>query len=229
MNNRLAALLMTLLLIPVAALADARVSGVPNLRDLGGLPTARGHLLRGHVRDGVVFRSGALCSISEVDGSALKRMGIRTVIDFRVPEEIARNGQDRVALLGGEMKVVSIPLRSDTRSMAAYYRGLLEDRAQIRQFFRIMADPGTLPVLYHCASGTDRTGLMTALLLSALGTPRSAIVADYMKSARVSQVSAATLETALAEVDRAGGIEKFLASCGVTAGDLKRLRKNLVH
>lgn len=38
------------------------------------------------------------------------------------------------------------------------------------------------PVLYHCTAGKDRTGLFTALLLSFLGVPRSAVFEDYLLS-----------------------------------------------
>ncbi|WP_024794528.1 tyrosine-protein phosphatase [Tomitella biformata] len=36
--------------------------------------------------------------------------------------------------------------------------------------------------LYHCHSGKDRTGWMTAILLSALGVDRDVIMADYLSS-----------------------------------------------
>ena len=43
-------------------------------------------------------------------------------------------------------------------------------------------------VAYHCAVGKDRTGLVTALLLSSLGVPDDAIVADYVRSAAATAV-----------------------------------------
>ncbi|MBR7539997.1 tyrosine-protein phosphatase, partial [Mycobacterium tuberculosis] len=45
--------------------------------------------------------------------------------------------------------------------------------------FRVVADPCNMPSLVHCAAGKDRTGVFTALLLSALNVPSAAIVADY--------------------------------------------------
>lgn len=47
---------------------------------------------------------------------------------------------------------------------------------------RVCADPEHQPVLFHCTSGKDRTGVTAALLLSAVGVPREVIVQDYHES-----------------------------------------------
>ena len=44
----------------------------------------------------------------------------------------------------------------------------------------VSAPPGG--VLVHCAAGKDRTGMLVAVALSALGAPRDAIVADYAET-----------------------------------------------
>ncbi len=49
---------------------------------------------------------------------------------------------------------------------------------QYRSIFRrLLADDGA--VLYHCSAGQDRTGVATALILSALGVDRATIITDY--------------------------------------------------
>lgn len=45
----------------------------------------------------------------------------------------------------------------------------------------VAAAPGT-PILVHCTSGKDRTGIVVAALLSILGVPREAIVEEYLLS-----------------------------------------------
>jgi protein-tyrosine phosphatase len=45
--------------------------------------------------------------------------------------------------------------------------------------FRVLAGPDALPAVFHCAAGKDRTGLVAALLLGALGVEAHDIVADY--------------------------------------------------
>jgi protein-tyrosine phosphatase len=42
--------------------------------------------------------------------------------------------------------------------------------------------PGRLPLLYHCTSGKDRAGWMTAIVLTALGVPRELVLRDYLLS-----------------------------------------------
>jgi protein-tyrosine phosphatase len=64
--------------------------------------------------------------------------------------------------------------------LARYYASTVRLRA--RTFGRILeelAAPGRLPALVHCTAGKDRTGILVALLLETLGTPRETVVADY--------------------------------------------------
>ncbi len=46
---------------------------------------------------------------------------------------------------------------------------------------------GPAPLLFHCSAGKDRTGFGAALLLTALGVPRDAVVADYLATNRLWQ------------------------------------------
>ena len=56
-------------------------------------------------------------------------------------------------------------------------------RAQYKKFFEILLDPDRGHILYHCSAGKDRTGVVTALLLSALGVDRETVIKDYLLSA----------------------------------------------
>eukprot|EP01090_Pellita_catalonica_P000372 TRINITY_DN1025_c0_g1_i4.p1 TRINITY_DN1025_c0_g1~~TRINITY_DN1025_c0_g1_i4.p1 ORF type:complete len:345 (-),score=69.01 TRINITY_DN1025_c0_g1_i4:35-1069(-) len=47
---------------------------------------------------------------------------------------------------------------------------------------KLAMDESRLPLLYHCASGKDRTGLVTMLLLKSIDVPEKAIVKDYIIS-----------------------------------------------
>jgi Tyrosine phosphatase family len=39
---------------------------------------------------------------------------------------------------------------------------------------------GDLPAVEHCSGGKDRTGVFSAILLTALGVPRDVVVQDYL-------------------------------------------------
>src|SRR6185295_1584135 len=47
---------------------------------------------------------------------------------------------------------------------------------------RLLAEPGGLPLLFHCTAGKDRTGWASAVLLTALGVDRATVTADYLRT-----------------------------------------------
>ena len=49
---------------------------------------------------------------------------------------------------------------------------------------RTLAAVDAGPALVHCAAGKDRTGVLVALVLDAIGVQRSAVIADYVLSAQ---------------------------------------------
>ena len=57
----------------------------------------------------------------------------------------------------------------------------------------MLAGPDALPAVFNCAAGKDRTGLLAALVLGALGVEAPDIVADYA-------LTQATMERFLARV-----------------------------
>jgi protein-tyrosine phosphatase len=76
--------------------------------------------------------------------------------------------------------------------------------------------PGA-PILVHCASGKDRTGVVVAVLLLTLGVPRELIVEEYLLSD--GGVERAWIEQAL---DGVGDVGRYLDRV-----DLGRLRGRL--
>jgi protein-tyrosine phosphatase len=50
------------------------------------------------------------------------------------------------------------------------------------QIFALLADETTYPAVFHCTTGKDRTGLVAALVLGALGVSDDDIVRDYAMS-----------------------------------------------
>jgi len=63
--------------------------------------------------------------------------------------------------------------------MESTYRNLPGMMApQLRLVFDRLLQ-GAQPLVYNCSAGQDRTGFVTAMVLSALGTPHDVIVADY--------------------------------------------------
>lgn len=52
----------------------------------------------------------------------------------------------------------------------------------IPKFFNLLSDEDTFPLLIHCVGGKDRTGVIVALTLTALGVSKQAIIEDYLLS-----------------------------------------------
>lgn len=137
------------------------------------------------------------------------------------------------------------------------YREILVGHGpEIRAAVRAVAgSPG--PVVVHCTAGKDRTGIVIALVLLVLGADRDEVVADYAASegrlagewtdrmvrrlrlmgvrpdarlrAMIGSSPAAVLRGELQWLDRErGGVAGYLASVGVGADDLDRLRATLL-
>jgi protein-tyrosine phosphatase len=175
---------------------DLGLAGLPNARDLGGYPTATGNRVRG----GVLFRSDAPVSATDDDLAALGALGIRCVIDLRGDAEIERFGLSpwtapRVHLPVGDVSGTILaavmmsdgdePMTAETseRMMTDMYRSFVADdvsRAQFAEALRLIADPDGLPLLFHCAAGKDRTGWLSAIVLTALGVDEETVFADYL-------------------------------------------------
>ncbi|MEV7186274.1 tyrosine-protein phosphatase [Kitasatospora sp. NPDC093102] len=157
-----------------------------NFRDLGGYPAAGGR----SVRWGLVYRSDSLGKLgSPEDLDRLRALGVRTVIDLRYPWEIAAKG--RVPDFEGlEYHNLSIehrpydqaeidPELDPWRYLADRFAEVAEDGVkEIRQALDVIT-AAEAPVVFHCASGKDRTGLIAALLLTLLGAGEDDIAADF--------------------------------------------------
>jgi len=169
------------------------LAGGSNFRDVGGYPAAGGR----HVRWGLIYRTGATPLLTPADFRYVGRLGIAADIDLRSSEE-RQLAPDRLpARTGARYFAVDYPgadifpavsppstqpaIRSDRPS--GYRAWLISLAPQYREIFRQLLR-GRGAVTYHCSAGQDRTGVATALVLSALGVPRDVILADYHLSTR---------------------------------------------
>jgi len=171
------------------------LEGASNVRDLGGYHGAGGQLMR----RGLVFRSAALATLTDVDLQTLGALGIRTVCDFRGEAERAR-APTRLT----EPENVPLPIEPSVGAglrdllarqeqtgealhavlQQAYVSYALEHHAQYARLFAKLLAGGT-PLLFHCSAGKDRTGFGAALLLTALGVAWDDVVADFEATNRL--------------------------------------------
>jgi len=167
---------------------------VLNFRDFGGWETADG----GKIARGKLFRSASFHDATEADIEKLDAMDLAFLVDLRRPEERAhepsrwRNERCRVIFNEEGAQGHALPphlvalMQSDltpesTRAyMLSLYREIPFDPRLIqlyREWFAVLRGGGAGVV--HCAAGKDRTGIICALTLTALGVSEDAVFADY--------------------------------------------------
>lgn len=204
-----------------------QLKGTRNTRQLGGLPCRDGK-----VADGQLIRSGALCFASRADAEKLLGYGINTIIELRMPSEIARDGADKSYLTRGIPNRLNWPMGNSHGTGQEAYTSYMEDNGPLfARYFELLARKQSYPILFHCSAGKDRTGILSALTLELLGTPREVIYDDYLHSKRITpklKVEREWLDEVFKPVDAAGGIEPYLKSLGLTEDHFKAIRKNLI-
>lgn len=170
------------------------LEGASNVRDLGGYTGRDGR----RVRQGLVFRSAALATLTPRDLETMNALGLRVMCDFRGVEERAR----APTILTGP-RIVSLPIEP---SVGAGLRDILHtqeatgealhavlERAYVAYALSSTTQYGTLfeqllegtPLLFHCSAGKDRTGFGAALILTALGVAWDDVVADFEATNRL--------------------------------------------
>ena len=157
-----------------------------NFRDLGGYATQDGRTARW----GRLYRSDSLAKLAGEDWERFLALGVRTVIDLRYPWEIAAKGRvpHTDGLVYHNLSIEHRPYDQASldpgiepeRYLADRYAEVAIDGAkEIRQALEVIATDGSAPLVFHCASGKDRTGLLAALVLGLLGVAEDDIVADF--------------------------------------------------
>jgi protein-tyrosine phosphatase len=165
-----------------------------NFRDAGGI-RASGNSC---IREGILFRSANPDTLKSDDMKKLRSLNIRTVIDLRAPHELSKGYKsvdhaDRLSLPLDFQQTTRDRLRpviykKDAEEVIAdisndIYLEILDASGPVfRQVMERLAAPEKSPVLVHCQAGKDRTGIIIALILLAMGVERELIISDFMKS-----------------------------------------------
>lgn len=235
--------------------------GCSNVRDLGGVPLPGG----GETRRGVLVRADNIRKLTDDGWQALSEHGIERIVDLRWPEELAADPPREVDLDVVHVSLLGVldPEFSDdiddyiaADDPAGYWAAaniaILEDyRQSIGAALAAIADADG-PVVFHCAGGKDRTGLVAALLLRNAGVAIEDAAGDYALTFEMLQRAPRSwaddapdehsrrrrtfmlnsppeaMQRALEHVDSAyGGVVGYLRSCGLDDGRIERLRERL--
>lgn len=159
----------------------------------------------GVLTPGMLYRSDALHRLTREGRKQMGQLGIRQVIDLRSAFDRRIGGRDRLRGTGARRLSVPIdgaPRTFDPRTLTlqeVYETVLTRHQDDLGHVIRTVASADG-PVLVHCTAGKDRTGLVVALILSALDIDREIILADY--SATAANLSGEWTERMLRKVRR---------------------------
>jgi len=162
------------------------LEGAVNFRDLGGYTTPDGQRTRWRV----LFRADGLGELTGADLAIMRDLGIRTVVDLRSGDEVEQSRFDVEAhpvTFHHFPFIKALPSVEDFERapgfLGSQYTEMLDDATpQIIGALTALAAPDARPAVFHCTAGKDRTGLLSALVLSLLGVPEETVVADYALS-----------------------------------------------
>ena len=239
------------------------LTGVFNFRDLGGYAAGDGRTVRWHT----LFRADGLDRLTPDDVDVLRPYGLRTVVDLRMAHELEEKGRFPVDTYPVTFHHLSVMDKTWDREAALreqvpaadflharYTEMLVEAGPRYADALRLLAAPGAVPAVFHCAAGKDRTGLLAMLVLGSIGVGHDDIVADYALTSttmaafranadRDPLVAAALAHTpviffaadpaamsrVLADLEAAhGSVRGYVRSIGVDERTLRALEGNLL-
>ncbi|HET8795589.1 MAG TPA: tyrosine-protein phosphatase [Arthrobacter sp.] len=231
--------------------------GIFNARDLGGLRTGTGT-----TAFATFYRTARLECLTDLGWQQLYDAGVRTIVDLRNEDERIRRDTDPVIDQNAlpAVTVVSCPTedQSDPEFMRIcgpyldspeyYMENLRRWPEKFAAVFRAMAEVRDGAIVFHCAGGRDRTGMISMMLLLLAGVEHDDIVVDYELSVRdVNEYFKASkhpkeaprtepelttaLEqrtTAMRQLFSGFDVERYLLDAGLTAAELQAIRARLL-
>lgn len=194
-------------------------SELRNARDLGGTPLGPGK----SVACGAFYRGPPLRLLAAGCAEA-DELGFGTIIDLRIEGE--RTSTPDADCAPGQRVFAPLPVPYGL-GPTDYLKDLQTD-ASIALAFHTFGNADAYPVYFHCTFGRDRTGVVGALLLLALGATRAAVMQEYLLSQPFVGAYPNSLDAVLDEVEQRKGAEAVLQDIGITPVELAVMRDHIV-
>ncbi|SCL38970.1 Tyrosine phosphatase family C-terminal region [Micromonospora pallida] len=197
--------------------------GCRNARDVGGLSTSDGHL----IRQGALLRSDSHERLTPATVEVLRSGRVSRIVDLRWAWECAAQPSPFV----GDPVYRHVPMLDDVLAYTpppdTYAPMLDHNRQRIAAAFRAVAEAPPGGVLVHCKAGRDRTGVLVALLLTVAGVAAEDVAADY---ALTDACTPQPMRHTLAHLDQQhGGARSYLLAAGVGEEALAAVRERLLE
>lgn len=181
-------------------MSKPKIKHLAAFRDLGGIETKDGK----KIKRKKLFRSGHHGKLTRAEAELMRTFfGVTDIVDLRSPSEIS----ERPDVTSKKIKFRHLPSLNDEENPSINRKNRYSElkrlmskeggtRAHLCRVYRMLATNemaiashrelfNTIiesrgGVLWHCTQGKDRTGVATALVLSALGVSREVVKKDYM-------------------------------------------------
>ncbi len=170
------------------------MNNIKNFRDIGGYYTTDNQ----QVKWGQIYRSADLSNATLYDQERIRRLNIKTVIDFRSE----RAAKKYPILIHPSIRKMSLPLnpmdaykldeqmkdvyfdRSDAiHYVQEEYVAIVENhKVQFGELFDVLTNDSNYPVLLTGSLGKDGVGMAAYFILYAIGVPEITLEQDYMLS-----------------------------------------------
>ncbi len=169
-----------------------------NFRELGGYPTEDGRT----IKEGVFFRSCRLSLLNERELIELDKLGLKCILDMRSQQErlsfpdpivkgakvcqhsgLQTKGGDDIDFSPTGMHQLGRAGKKQKEDLFMYFSWIPYDNVALKCLFEEIKNHNT-PILFHCASGKDRTGVASLLILKLLGCSKKVAKHDYLLSNR---------------------------------------------
>lgn len=175
---------------------DIKIKKVHNFREVANIKNIDGRTLK----SGKFYRSGHLHQLKKKSFDEIEKLGIKEIIDLRNSKEIAQKpdhlpsdivyknysafedegdqlDQAKKLVLKGKVNGSD----ADKRMLDFYKDYVIENPEIIKKIITEILESDQ-PILYHCTAGKDRTGIITALILTILKFNKETIYNDYLLS-----------------------------------------------
>lgn len=175
------------------------LASTTNTRELGGL-----EITYGRTKCGVIWRSDAPLQPTAEDIALLKEKGITTFIDLRTDEEREVRPTALADTAGFEYHSFPVTegaeLPASLEEVPLSYMQIASSKAMKDVFSTIASAKGG--VMFFCAAGKDRTGVVSAVIQLACGVKDKEIIADYAVSREYNKKRLEAFLAAYPEIDR---------------------------
>lgn len=167
-----------------------------NFRDLGGYRTMDGRV----IKKGHFYRTAGLYLHDKDELEEVKKLKLKVILDLRTKMEydllpdpeipdvkflqysgLVSKGAEEIDFSPNGMKQIGQGAKDQMEKLKGYYRQIAFENEAYQKLFQEIKQKNT-PILFHCATGKDRTGVAAMLIMLLLGVDEETIMEDYLLS-----------------------------------------------